>query len=851
MGNSNRNGSGEPRIVRRTRALSLILHCVSLAEKGAGSAWGLPLIRDGKNRYSALAVSQALKGKAGTRDGFAEAEFSGGAELPDGNFFGREELAELGIGPLGRYPGGEPIKPLPLKPEHFFLAGFFPASTARNFFSGLEFEKDTWHTGGNFSSLFHFHLEFLRAWGFSGGLVVPDERSGGSFVPLAEYLRFLHNECRETGGKILAAMDRTFFEKKLLPLLPETAPFVPEGTGKIPLNNAEGGESLLAAGISGAGIVLYEALPPDVKNRNARCDILLVVETGQSDPSAFALIKEIEARLVLGIAITDNDASAFKNSLLKQTGLLKPGGETESRLIRSLVPASPGGKPPPLKFSRPAPNKTGPSGVSGPDGNARLSPGRLSALLRLSGGRPNRDEAAALGLLPQWEAGRVQAAGGAVFAVNAKFAGIRAADFRDEQALYYGDPKQEPAFAAPPESGEAAFEKLDKKQRVFFLYWRDQCRRGNYILPEPAVPGRGAEFRHGLEYYIEVYARELILLMGNEGPMKGFLALRELFHEYGETFPALGNLLFRFLVDFAVIYGIVGEAFGFLFDRLPAVIERQRAAGKIDPAVRILLDIALFRFFVEEKRNLEDGEGRTELLPFVKALLPRKVRKSLDGTGAEEKFGGALVLLDRRLREDWGMGLFEFFCPPSLLRADFKAFEKCPAAGSSSYTVCRFDFSDHPPLASALESLALNPDSAAAGLPIGERPLSFSLETDILEELRRESNEVRELLTTDGLAKGPSETPPPKAAPFRPSALLNEKTPRYTAPDPALMKQFIRSLSGADQNAVALLLDGGEIGEEEAERINVEFNSRFGDLLIVYEGGRPSIPDEYLSILKE
>ena len=124
---------------------------------------------------------------------------------------------------------------------------------------------------------------------------------------------------------------------------------------------------------------------------------------------------------------------------------------------------------------------------------------------------------------------------------------------------------------------------------------------------------------------------------------------------------------------------------GFLFDRLPSVIERQETAGKIDPTVRMLLDFALFLFFIEEKRSLENSEEKTELLPFIKALLPRKAGKNLAEKEAEEKFSGALVLLDKRLREDWGKSFFEFFCPPSPVRSDFRAFEKCPGVGAVCY----------------------------------------------------------------------------------------------------------------------------------------------------------------------
>ena len=69
-------------------------------------------------------------------------------------------------------------------------------------------------------------------------------------------------------------------------------------------------------------------------------------------------------------------------------------------------------------------------------------------------------------------------------------------------------------------------------------------------------------------------------------------------------------------------------------------------------------------------------------------------------------------------------------------------------------------------------------------------------------------------------------------------------------PDKMAMAEFTASLSGADIAALGALIEDGDIGDLEAERINAAFNGRFGDLLVVYEGGKPSIPGEYLSILK-
>ena len=88
----------------------LILRCMPLIEKGVGSAWGLPVIAAGKERLSALAESKKL--------------------VPGDPFITERlnELEILGIGPLGRYCGGEPIKPVRLRISDFF--GFNQVSIA-------------------------------------------------------------------------------------------------------------------------------------------------------------------------------------------------------------------------------------------------------------------------------------------------------------------------------------------------------------------------------------------------------------------------------------------------------------------------------------------------------------------------------------------------------------------------------------------------------------------------------------------------------------------------------------------------------------------------------------------------
>jgi hypothetical protein len=173
--------------------------------------------------------------------------------------------------------------------------------------------------------------------------------------------------------------------------------------------------------------------------------------------------------------------------------------------------------------------------------------------------------------------------------------------------------------------------------------------------------------------------------------------------------------------------------------------------------------------------------------------------------------------------------------------------------------VYRFAFSGHAPLVTALESLALSPDAAGrfAGLPAGLRPLSFSIETDLVEQLRRESDEVRDMLTTRGPRENGADRDDSRGKQrFLPEAAGGEIGAKggaafpYRAPGKTAMAEFTASLDGTDRAALEALAEGAGIDETEAERINAAFNGRFGDLLVVYEAGKPSISGEYLSILK-
>jgi hypothetical protein len=788
---------------------SLILHCLPLVERGVGSAWGFPVIRDGKKRYSALAASETLS--AG-------------------------EAEELGLGPLGRYLGGEPVKPVRLGAGEIF--GFAPPpGVAGLFCRGLEFDRDRWLSRGNLGALFQGHLEFLRTWGLSGGLIT--ENNPASAELFGNYLRGLNSG----DGKIIVLLEKRFFEDTLKPFLPEVEASGHAEEGTIPLNWGAGGETVLAGSLQGLGLVFFEELPPVLKPLRPRCDLLVLV-LGPGGAPDLSAVREIKTPLTLGIVFADGPVDKTGNSAprgrelfrtgpLGQSGIFLRSGQAEAYLWRSLLSST--GVPPPLAF---------PARYAG----TKSSP--LRADRPFSG---SREEAAAFGLLPLWEKGRLEGGGG-LFAVKARFGGIRAADFRGEQEELYQTGR--PCGFVPPPGGSLVFASgtpgtssgtldyagMNEAQRNFFFFWRSRCRKGDYA--------------DSADYYLGLYGRELVLSLGKEGALGQFMALWDLCAAYRDRLPAASALLARWALDFAVIYGITGEALP-LLDGILSLLEG--AAG------RMARDLALRRLCTASPGSLISA------LPFIIPLLSRQAKERLaEDTG--ENFSTLLADLDRRLYADWGRGLFEIFYPPTAERADFTGFEKCPAAGESSYTVLWGAFSNHKPLTELLSGLVLDPEKQR--LALGVPPRGINLEEELLDQLRRESDEVRELLKGPAYGEAPGEQGRPETRRIKEVRTLPDsgKLGKYLPPGGDEIGAFLAGLDGGERAALRGLLEAegfsgveGGMTAYRIDRINTAFEERFHDLLIVenpgdsgfhegdpgYHKWNPSISEEYRSILQE
>jgi len=807
--------------ISKANAKSLVLFCMPLMQKGVGSAWGLPVIAAGKERLSALSLSEKLQAPGLL---FINSNPFKAAQV--------EELEALGVGPLGLYLGGEPIKPVRLSPEDFFYrkkpenSGVLfrhAQSAAELFCTALEFDDTRWVAEGSAAELFHSHLEFLRTWGVAGGLYT--ERA--ALAPLlAAYLDFLHKTVSCEKAKIIVLMSKNFYEADLASVLQNAKPYGDTAAGEIPINYSSEGKPVLGADFAGLAIVLYEDLAPMLLAQKSRCDILITVRAETEDPSQAFSAGALFARLKLAI-------DAVKPP--KQNGKAEARDlPTSAFLFRNLIPV----KDSPATLPFPAARKTNTT-AEWREWKKRRAANTVS-----------REEAAALGLLSQWEEGRVEAAAGCLFDVNAKFSGLRAADFKEEQAQFYREAVRKKKVnqneSPPPVGLSARFSALNETQLEFFLHWRSECRRG--FVP---VFANSSDDRTYMESYILLYANELALCMGREGPLQHFHSLVCLFHACAEQLPETAALLRRLLVDFAVVYGIAAEALPLLLDELWNNGGFANMRGEDDEAATLLIDLAICHFFIEKSETFVSELFESELFeaekawPLISALISPKImaRKENDAE-LPAQFCRTLGIIDTRLRQDWNRGFFSLFYPPLPVQNDYTAFEYDTSLGKSSYTVYRPGFSSHRPLLDILSALALEPErNPLPGVKARLHPLS--LENELLEELRQESDAVREILKTEASDTEKPNARNPHTGTFQPQRIF------LPPPEKLQLADFIALLEETEREVIKHIAQGSAqpVSDAAIDAINGAFYERFGDLLIETGPEGPSISVEYKEYL--
>jgi hypothetical protein len=771
--------------------LSLILS----ARRGRGQVRARPLIAWGGRRYEGAEISAMLD-----RDYL----------LLDDLWARRTDIEKTGLFPLGFYAGGGAVEDVKLSAPELIRRG---GGRFAGFFAGLEADTGLWLDRGSRETLFAAHLNFLLAWGLSGGLIFPGHREQARL--LAAWLGGLPRPL-----KTLTLVEKRYADLYLAPQALELR----------------------------ERLAFYEDLPlPEGK---FFWDLLILVEPEEvllndADKTPredfFSRIAGINAGQRLGIfsdgwGITEGPAA---NRIRALFGLRGEAAEITDRLFRD--PA----RPLPLPaFQFPPP-----------------------AILRPP--RPFGE-----GLLFR-------------SAVEARFRDLPAAALLSELACF-GEAGEEAPYAPPP-AGTPDFDRLDQAERAFFLHWRHRFRRGT-----PEADG----IPQSAEAYIRLYARELCLFTGPEAarrPENHFRELLRLQAAYGEDFPGLNSFLPQWLLDFALLYELGAES-------LSPVIP----LGRESPSP-LLYDLYLHRHFIDENNVIAAADLRglvPELAGPEEPLsgdLPPDPRLLRD-------FELAVNTVDRALRERFQLRLFSFFYPPAAAVRRFTAFAGMAAAGLSAYTAEWVHFSGHPPLLRFLGDLfryteywfdvKKGRDKKSAAPPLDQvwramvdpaltgadqfpvprsggssagpgqyaaeavparaepaagrrfRPEPVQLRLEFLDRLRAESDEVREMLTTEEPQSGAEDR-----AVSMPAA-------EQSGGDECT-GDFWGELAETEREVLRVLLRGGGAAELEGwarerglmaelliDGINEKFLDHFGDLLVETVDEGPRIQAEYTDEVK-
>ncbi|GHV94769.1 hypothetical protein AGMMS50293_10890 [Spirochaetia bacterium] len=391
------------------KKLSLVLGAVQAKRRGAGSAWALPLLRYGERRYPAEEVSLRM-----------DREYV----LLEKQWVKREDLEAIGLLPLGFYAGGVPVEKIKLKPGELLRRG---GERFAGLFSDMEANTELALERGSREEVFFSHLEFLRAWGISGGIAHNGHREQAAF--LSSWLQ------RPGGAGVLALMEKRYYELYLPPFLPE----LKAGAVGLPGADRENRRTPVR-------IAFYEDLPLSPVDIRSGTDILVLVEPEEiaDNEQIFSHLQNIKADLVLGI-FSDVRELSHGPAAAKARNLF---GIKEAELVPYLIRDT--GQAmilPKFEFSPPqilrSPIGPHPALSDGPSG------GVLAGLFK--------------------------------YVVTEKFAGLSGPSLYSELALFKTEGQPAPFVPLRLLKGSLDIERMAVEERAFFVHWRGEFRKGKII----------------------------------------------------------------------------------------------------------------------------------------------------------------------------------------------------------------------------------------------------------------------------------------------------------------------------------------------------------------------------------
>jgi hypothetical protein len=800
--------------MNREQPFSLILRAESVVVQGVGRAFGRTVLKHGKNRYDARELSEALGNNTDAAAG--ETRIS------------RAALEQLGLGPLGCFIDGTPILPVPLRAAD--LLDRIP----EGFWTGFEYGACPWTEQAKPETLFRRHLDFLRIYGISGGVVLNAPEEAANL--LGPYLSALS---AEENCRILVFTRRNFF-RRLTGITGEKEDEIPDTFSLCP----------------GVTCCLYKALLKRPEVLKGQWEILILIDPEEfldyAGEKRFNRLRSVKARLRLGIFTGGGETILTeRNAVLDRFFGIQ--GETRDLAWYLFRPLH-------ASFALPSLKKTFSKQVR--------KPPEPFASGEKEDGRG----------FPQLDFWNTEVTHGGRFEVQRKFQGLNISVYKEELDLFSfdppaGDEQDKGIFPGLDMEDDRfpVFGKLTREQQNGFLHWRGEFRRGR--IPAAGFP------------CVCLYARELILAMGGRESRGYFRELLKLWRTFRAGIPKLDRLFPGWLMDFAVLYNIAGDVLDelllFAEDAESGILKdlylHQKYIAQDNPV--LLKD--LLTLLPGKTRMLLRGENESpRLAGEVETALNRideYLRKTCGKRFLEFFYPSLTTPLDITAfapYDDLGQSSYSAewmrFCEHRPLKqfldalvlylhARLKGCGEWPLKNSGPHPWRR-----HPWRRLIDEALGFPPEPDT---PVREAPPAkkaavsegFRLAAEKLPLLREESDMVRELLRIEV-----DEAPAGKAAverAERPAVVEAAGDAETQRGNPA---GFFAGLEETEKAVLTLLSRNGTREELEAlaktagtmpelliDRINEKFQELFRDLLIDTEAEGLGIQDEYREMVRD
>lgn len=439
----------------------------------------------------------------------------------------------------------------------------------------------------------------------------------------------------------------------------------------------------------------------------------------------------------------------------------------------------------------------------------------------------------------------------------------------------FANVRGKPAAFVPFQQYWPMYDSMSRQQRAWYFYWRSEVR--NKTFPDTDLS------------YIYVHVYELLNGVGWDDPKDGYEQLMTLWLSYRERFPSLDSYLFNWTFDFALIHDLsptfpcVPEYSSYYYPELNDYLIESHST---DTPLKLPLSLieSLCDYRMTRNKFYQDGhqELMMESIPRVVALADAASRKK-SGRGILAVYG------PNRPRKQAHIIYQSAIHPEANKRiyVPVKAYTSSQSLRTYMNELVRYAENSLRELygvRTRLRNVSMDAETAAlidAFLkkeysPAGEAHAAASVELKLdfssIEELRAQSDAVREALAVDE-ERGDMEMPPAD----EPENTSGEKPVTVeTQPDnnggdrfdvnalPAELRSLIEAMTPVQQQTLSIILAGedtrsalAKLAEEELtlpemliDEINDTASQYLDDILIDALGDEPRILEQYESALK-